>query len=153
MLVCFRALEKLQAINQSQNRKSCYSNLAMITLVNANMSIKYSLTGHLSATDIITDGFYDVGKVFARELIIMDVEKLQKVQLFSHTAGVFPQAHAGERILTLEELAQQPVNQHKPIIVVNTSAGFVFSNHRVHSPIHFRSQLLLHSGRGRCRLS
>lgn len=38
----------------------------MITLVNANMSIKYSLTGHLSATDIITDGFYDVGKVFAR---------------------------------------------------------------------------------------
>lgn len=66
MLVCFRALEQLQAINQSQNRKSCYSNLAMITLVNANMSIKYSLTGHLSATDIITDGFYDVGKVSAR---------------------------------------------------------------------------------------
>lgn len=65
MLVCFRALEKLQAINQSQNRKSCYSSLAMITLVNANMSIKYSVTGHLSATDIITDGFYDVGKVFA----------------------------------------------------------------------------------------
>lgn len=74
-------------------------------------------------------------------------------KLFSHTAGVFPQAHAGERILTLEELAQQPVNQHKPIIVINTSPGFVFSNHRVHSPIHFRWQLLLHSGRGRCRLS
>lgn len=66
VLVCFRALEQLQAINQSQNRKSCYSNLAMITLVNANMSIKYSLTGHLSAMDIITDGFYDVGKVCAR---------------------------------------------------------------------------------------
>lgn len=61
--VCFRALAKLQAINQSQNRRSCYSNLAMISLVNANMSIKYSLTGHLSSTDIITDGFYDVGKV------------------------------------------------------------------------------------------
>ncbi|XP_075906597.1 armadillo repeat-containing protein 3 isoform X2 [Nelusetta ayraudi] len=95
------ALEKLQAINQSQNRKSCYSNLAMITLVNANMSIKYSLTGHLSATDIITDGFYDVGK-----------------------------AHADERILTLEELARQPVNQHKPIIVINTSTGETKDNDR-----------------------
>lgn len=33
----------------------------------------------------------------------------------------FPQARAGERILTLEELAQQPVNQHKPIIAINTA--------------------------------
>lgn len=84
VLVCYRALEKLQAINQSQNRKSCYSNLAMITLVNANMSIKYSLTGHLSATDIITDGFYDVGKVFPRGFNNSVSLKKRKSIIFSH---------------------------------------------------------------------
>ncbi|XP_026216971.1 armadillo repeat-containing protein 3 isoform X1 [Anabas testudineus] len=86
------ALEILQEINQSVNRKSSYSELAMISLLNCNLSVKYSLTGHLASTDVIVDGFYDAGK-----------------------------ASAGQRILTLEELFKQPVNQHRPIIVVNTS--------------------------------
>lgn len=38
----------------------------MISLLNANVPVKYSLTGHLSSTDIIRDGFYDVGKVCVR---------------------------------------------------------------------------------------
>lgn len=61
--VCFRGLEMLQEINQSENRRSSFSKLAMISLLNSNMSVKYSLTGHLTSTDIISDGFYDVGKV------------------------------------------------------------------------------------------
>lgn len=63
MLVCLRALEMLQEINQSVNRRSRFSELAMISLLNSNLSLKYSLTGCLASTDIITDGFYDVGKV------------------------------------------------------------------------------------------
>ncbi|XP_042366739.1 armadillo repeat-containing protein 3 [Plectropomus leopardus] len=86
------ALEMLQEINQSVNRRSSFSTLAMISLLNSNLSVKYSLTGHLASTDIITDGFYDTGK-----------------------------ARAGQRILTLEELSKQPVNEHRPIIVVNTT--------------------------------
>ncbi|XP_078136658.1 armadillo repeat-containing protein 3 [Sander vitreus] len=88
----FGALEMLQEINLSVNRRSRFSELAMISLLNFNLSVKYSLTSHLASTDIISDGFYDAGK-----------------------------AHAGQRIQTLEELSKQPVNEHWQIIVVNTA--------------------------------
>lgn len=55
----------LREINHSVNRRSSYSELAMISLLNSNLSVKYSLTGHLASTDIISDGFYDAGKVCA----------------------------------------------------------------------------------------
>ncbi|XP_028424854.1 armadillo repeat-containing protein 3 isoform X2 [Perca flavescens] len=90
----FGALEMLQEINLSVNRRSRFSELAMISLLNFNLSVKYSLTSHLASTDIISDGFYDVGK-----------------------------ARAGQRIQTLEELSKQPVNEHQQIIVVNTATG------------------------------
>lgn len=61
--VCFRAMGMLQDINQSQNRRSRFSKMAMITLLNFNLPVKYGLMGHLASTDKITDGFYDVGKV------------------------------------------------------------------------------------------
>ncbi|XP_053198601.1 armadillo repeat-containing protein 3 isoform X2 [Scomber japonicus] len=89
----YGALEMLQEINQSVNRRSRFSELAMISLLNSNLSLKYSLTGSLASSDIITDGFYDTGK-----------------------------ARSGQRVLTLEELSKQPVNQHRPIIAVNTAS-------------------------------
>ncbi|XP_036934293.1 armadillo repeat-containing protein 3 isoform X2 [Acanthopagrus latus] len=89
----FGAVELLQEINQSVKRRSSVSKLAMTSLLNSNLSVKYSLTGHLSSTDIISDGFYDAGK-----------------------------ACGGQRILSLEELSEQPVNQQRPIIFVNTAA-------------------------------
>ncbi|XP_032360155.1 armadillo repeat-containing protein 3 isoform X2 [Etheostoma spectabile] len=88
----FGALEMLQEINLSVNRRSRCSQLAMISLLNFNLSAKYSLTSHLASTDIISDGFYDAGK-----------------------------ARAGQRIHTLEELSKQPVNEYQKIIVVNTA--------------------------------
>ncbi|XP_059182856.1 armadillo repeat-containing protein 3 [Centropristis striata] len=88
----FGALEMLQEINQSVNRRSSFSEITMISLLNSNLPVKYSLTGHLASTDLITDGFYDAGK-----------------------------AHAGQRILTLEELSKQHVNEHRPTIVINTA--------------------------------
>uniref|UniRef100_A0A8C4H1Q0 Armadillo repeat containing 3 n=1 Tax=Dicentrarchus labrax TaxID=13489 RepID=A0A8C4H1Q0_DICLA len=59
----FGALEMLQEINQSVNRRSSFSELALISLLNSNLSVKYSLTSHLASSDIISDGFYDAGKV------------------------------------------------------------------------------------------
>ncbi|XP_068565875.1 armadillo repeat-containing protein 3 isoform X2 [Cebidichthys violaceus] len=88
----FGALEMLQQINQSVTRRSSFSRLAMISLLNSNLSVKYSLTGHLASTDVISEGFYDAGKV-----------------------------PAGQRVLTLKELSEQPFNEQRPIIVVNTA--------------------------------
>ncbi|KAF1372916.1 hypothetical protein PFLUV_G00254870 [Perca fluviatilis] len=44
----FGALEMLQEINLSVNRRSRFSELAMISLLNFNLSVKYSLTKELS---------------------------------------------------------------------------------------------------------
>lgn len=60
----------LQDINQSQNRRSKFSKMAMITLLNFNLPVKYALMGHLASTDKITDGFYDVGKVCKQFLYV-----------------------------------------------------------------------------------
>uniref|UniRef100_A0A8C5EJR4 EDR1/CTR1/ARMC3-like peptidase-like domain-containing protein n=1 Tax=Gouania willdenowi TaxID=441366 RepID=A0A8C5EJR4_GOUWI len=57
------ALELLEEINLSVNRRNKFSKLATTALLKSNLSVKYSLTGHLASTDIITHGFYDAGKV------------------------------------------------------------------------------------------
>ncbi|XP_066534229.1 armadillo repeat-containing protein 3 isoform X2 [Hoplias malabaricus] len=84
------ALEILQEINSSVNRRSKFSQEALKKLLESNLSVKYSLTGCLSHTDIITDGFYDPGQV--RE---------------------------GERVPVLEDLAKQVLNQKRAVIAVN----------------------------------
>ncbi|KAM4544134.1 armadillo repeat-containing protein 3 [Fundulus diaphanus] len=89
------ALEILQQINQSGNRRTSFSELAMISLLNTNLPVKYSLMGHLASTDIITSGFYDAGKVCL-----------------------------GQTVLTLEELSKQPVNQNRAIIVVDIATEY-----------------------------
>uniref|UniRef100_A0A8C6SCH0 Armadillo repeat containing 3 n=1 Tax=Neogobius melanostomus TaxID=47308 RepID=A0A8C6SCH0_9GOBI len=86
------ALEKLQNITQSEKQRTILSEKAMTALVNFNLPVKYSLMGILSPTDLITDGFYDAGKIVA-----------------------------GQRVLSLEEYYGQPVNQHRAIIVINTT--------------------------------
>ncbi|CAF97965.1 unnamed protein product [Tetraodon nigroviridis] len=88
------ALEMLQEINQSPTRRTTFSRTAMITLLNFNLPVKFGLMGQLASTDKIGDGFYDVGKV----------------------EGV-------DKILTLEELSKQPINNRQPIIVVNTGSS------------------------------
>lgn len=61
----------LQEINQSVKRSSSFSKLAMTSLLNSNLSVKYSLTGHLASTDIINDVFYDAGKVRVYTIITL----------------------------------------------------------------------------------
>ncbi|XP_053083829.1 armadillo repeat-containing protein 3 isoform X2 [Pangasianodon hypophthalmus] len=84
------ALEILQEINCSLNRKNKFSEAAFQRLLNSNLSVKYSLTGHLFTTDITTDGFYDPG-----------------------------QTRDGHRVPDLEDIAKQVINQHRAIIAVN----------------------------------
>ncbi|KAG9329153.1 hypothetical protein JZ751_007466 [Albula glossodonta] len=84
------ALEILQEINFSSNRRNKFSEAALQRLLDSNLSVKYSLTGHLSPANITVDGFYDPGQV-----------------------------RTGQRVLTLEEFSKQKVNQHRPIIAVN----------------------------------
>lgn len=47
--------------------------MAMITLLNFNLPVKYALMGHLASTDKITDGFYDVGQVCKQLLYVKKV--------------------------------------------------------------------------------
>ncbi|KAL6462900.1 hypothetical protein MHYP_G00293220 [Metynnis hypsauchen] len=84
------ALEILQEINCSLNRKNKFSETALQRLLDNNLSVKYSLTGRLSHTDIIADGFYDPG-----------------------------QARMGDRVPALEDIAKQVINQHRAVIAVN----------------------------------
>ncbi|KAJ8418735.1 hypothetical protein AAFF_G00002340 [Aldrovandia affinis] len=84
------ALEILQEINSSSNRRNKFSEVALQRLLDSNLPVKYSMTGHLSSTNITLDGFYDPG-----------------------------QARVGHRVLTLEELSKEEVNQHRPVIAVN----------------------------------
>ncbi|KAG9347730.1 hypothetical protein JZ751_003744 [Albula glossodonta] len=57
------ALEILQEINFSSNRRNKFSEAALQRLLDSNLSVKYSLTGHLSPANITVDGFYDPGQV------------------------------------------------------------------------------------------
>ncbi|XP_024248240.1 armadillo repeat-containing protein 3 [Oncorhynchus tshawytscha] len=84
------ALDLLQEINSSANRRNKFSEIALQRLLDSNLSLKYSLTNTLAPTDITVDGFYDPG-----------------------------QARSGQRVLTLEDLSKQPVNQRRPVITIN----------------------------------
>ncbi|TSL10159.1 Armadillo repeat-containing protein 3 [Bagarius yarrelli] len=83
------ALDILQKINCSLSRKNKFSEIALQRLLDSNLSIKYSLTGRLFPTDIITDGFYDPG-----------------------------QTKDGHQVPDLEDLAKQVINQQRAVIAV-----------------------------------
>ncbi|XP_033118258.1 armadillo repeat-containing protein 3-like isoform X2 [Anneissia japonica] len=83
-------LEVLQNIQQSSTKQNSFSDSALERLLDNALSAKYALTGQLSSCDVITDGFYDVGKM-----------------------------RPGSKFMTLEELSQVEVNQKRPILLVN----------------------------------
>lgn len=63
LFFCDRALDILEEINLSVSRKNKFSEAAYNKLLNNNLSLKYSQTGYLSSSNIISDGFYDYGRV------------------------------------------------------------------------------------------
>ena len=58
-----RGLTILQELNLSDSRRSPFTEAALDRILDSNLSAKYSLTGILREENIITDGFYDAGKV------------------------------------------------------------------------------------------
>ncbi|XP_053398828.1 armadillo repeat-containing protein 3-like isoform X3 [Mercenaria mercenaria] len=83
-------MELLQEIQTSSTRKSPFAEAALQKLLDSNLSAKYALTGCLSSTNFIENGFYDVG-----------------------------QLRPGTKFLTVVEYAKQEMNDKRPIIIVN----------------------------------
>ncbi|XP_060595382.1 armadillo repeat-containing protein 3-like isoform X3 [Ruditapes philippinarum] len=83
-------MELLQEIQTSSTRKSPFAEAALQKLLDSNLSAKYALTGCLTSTNYIENGFYDVG-----------------------------QLRPGTKFLTVEEYAKQDMNDKRPIIIVN----------------------------------
>ncbi|KAH0627515.1 hypothetical protein JD844_003304 [Phrynosoma platyrhinos] len=84
------ALDILEEINLSIGRKNNFSEAALDKILDHNLPQKYSQTGYLSCNNIISDGFYDYGQV-----------------------------KRGVKLLSLEELSSQELNDHRAIILVN----------------------------------
>uniref|UniRef100_K7FG96 Armadillo repeat containing 3 n=1 Tax=Pelodiscus sinensis TaxID=13735 RepID=K7FG96_PELSI len=84
------ALDILEEINLSTGRKNNFSEGALDKLLDNNLSQKYSQMGYLSSSNIITDGFFDYGQV-----------------------------KPGVKLLSLEELCTQELNDRRAIILVN----------------------------------
>ncbi|KAJ6666739.1 hypothetical protein lerEdw1_020463 [Lerista edwardsae] len=88
------ALDVLEEINLSFGRKNNFSEAALERILDHNLPQKYSQTGHLSSNNIITDGFYDYGQV-----------------------------KPGVKLLSLEELSAEELNDHRAIILVNAKSS------------------------------
>uniref|UniRef100_A0A8C5A1J2 Armadillo repeat containing 3 n=1 Tax=Gadus morhua TaxID=8049 RepID=A0A8C5A1J2_GADMO len=90
------ALESLQEINESPNRRNRFSEVAMFRLLASNLSVKYCVTGRLASTDITTDGFYDAGPVRVNDTLL-DSDKwkhlLHNVKNEREDGALQPQSH------------------------------------------------------------
>ncbi|XP_057643454.1 armadillo repeat-containing protein 3 isoform X5 [Chionomys nivalis] len=114
------ALDILEEINLSVSRKNKFSEAAYNKLLNNNLSLKYSQTGYLSSSNIITDGFYDCGR-----------------------------KNPGTKLLPLKELCLQELNDHRAILLVNSkfdtfhfSAGFGSPTEEKSEPTSGRNTVL-----------
>ncbi|XP_060048265.1 armadillo repeat-containing protein 3 isoform X5 [Erinaceus europaeus] len=94
------ALEILEEINLSLSRKNKFSEAAYNKLLNSNLSLKYSQLGYLSSSNIISDGFYDYGRLL-----------------------YFLQISPGTRLLPLKELCLQEPNDLRAILLINSKTS------------------------------
>ncbi|KAK3099626.1 hypothetical protein FSP39_007188 [Pinctada imbricata] len=56
-------MDTLQEIQVSGTRRNPFAEVALQRLLDSNLSAKYALTGHLSSTNLIENGFYDAGQI------------------------------------------------------------------------------------------
>ncbi|XP_044281233.1 armadillo repeat-containing protein 3 isoform X1 [Varanus komodoensis] len=87
------ALDVLEEINLSIGRKNNFSEAALDKILDHNLPQKYSQMGFLSSGNIILDGFYDYGQV-----------------------------KPGVKLLSLEELSGQELNDRRAIILINAKS-------------------------------
>ncbi|XP_045444019.1 armadillo repeat-containing protein 3 [Pipistrellus kuhlii] len=91
------ALNILEEINLSVSRKNKFSEVAYNKLLNNHLSLKYSQTGYLSSTNIISDGFYDYGRINPgtkfwplKDLCLQEPNDLRTVLLVNNKSDVSP---------------------------------------------------------------
>ncbi|XP_010078569.1 PREDICTED: armadillo repeat-containing protein 3, partial [Pterocles gutturalis] len=99
------ALDILEEINLSTGRKNNFSEAALEKLLDNNLSQKYSQTGYLSPSNIITDGFYDCGRI-KPGVKFLSLEELSMQELTDRRAIIFINAKPQEDVLAVEEKAQ-----------------------------------------------
>ncbi|XP_058537690.1 armadillo repeat-containing protein 3 isoform X5 [Neofelis nebulosa] len=90
------ALDILEEVNLSVSRKNKFSEAAYNKLLNNNLSLKYSLTGYLSSSNIISDGFYDYGRI-----------------------------NPGTKLLPLKDLCLQEPSDQRAVLLVNSKPSDV----------------------------
>ncbi|CAH1777612.1 unnamed protein product [Owenia fusiformis] len=83
-------LDILQEIQQSSTRRNGFVDAAFERLLDSKLSAKYALTGQLGSSNLIFDGFFDVG-----------------------------QLRPGTKFLGLEDYCKQEVNQKRPVLLIN----------------------------------
>ncbi|XP_006139774.1 armadillo repeat-containing protein 3 [Tupaia chinensis] len=88
------ALDILEQINLSLSKKNKFSEAAYNKLLNHNLSLKYSQTGYLSSSNIISDGFFDYGRI-----------------------------NPGTKLLPLKELCFQEPSDLRAVILVNSKSS------------------------------
>ncbi|KAL3878968.1 hypothetical protein ACJMK2_031290 [Sinanodonta woodiana] len=96
-------MEILQEIQVSGTRRSPFAEAALQKLLDSNLSAKYALTGHLNSTNLIENGFYDVG-----------------------------QMRPGTRFLLLEDYARQELNDKRPVILINAKLDPAITQTQIH---------------------
>ncbi|XP_023614345.1 armadillo repeat-containing protein 3 isoform X1 [Myotis lucifugus] len=91
------ALEILEEINLSVTRKNKFSEVAYNKLLNNHLSLKYSQTGYLSSNNIISDGFYDYGRINPgtkfwplKDLCLQEPNDLRTILLVNSKSDVSP---------------------------------------------------------------
>ncbi|XP_012499630.1 PREDICTED: armadillo repeat-containing protein 3 [Propithecus coquereli] len=89
-----RALDILDEVNLSVSRKNKFSEAAYNKLLNNNLPLKYSQTGYLSSGNIISDGFYDYGRI-----------------------------NPGTKLLPLKELCLQEPSDLRAVLLINTKSS------------------------------
>ncbi|XP_053429219.1 armadillo repeat-containing protein 3 isoform X1 [Nycticebus coucang] len=98
------ALDILDEVNLSGNRKNKFSEVAYNKLLNNNLPLKYSQTGYLSSSNIISDGFYDYGRINPgtkllplKELCLQEPSDLRAVLLINSKSDVSPPASTEDK--------------------------------------------------------
>ncbi|XP_015708816.1 armadillo repeat-containing protein 3 isoform X4 [Coturnix japonica] len=97
-----RAIDILEEINQSTARRNNFSEAALERLLDNNLSQKYSQMGYLSSSNVITDGFYDYGKI-KPGVKLPSLEELSMQELTDRRAIIFVSTKTQEDVLAIEE--------------------------------------------------
>ncbi|XP_065587648.1 armadillo repeat-containing protein 3 [Cyrtonyx montezumae] len=99
------ALDILEEINLSTGRRNNFSEAALERLLDNNLSQKYSQMGYLSSSNVITDGFYDYGKI-KPGIKLLSLEELSKQELTDRRAIIFINPRPQEDARAVEEKPQ-----------------------------------------------